>query len=240
MNLTESQKMYDNLTVGYRDYSRLRSLYLNSVDSIVKHYIQPNCSVVDFGAGDGVRINNIVNRVTDKLCLVENSHNMVLKIKEKWPRAVILNQDFSAATLKLKDTYDVATCLWNVLGHLGTRQQVLTGLINIRKAIKQDGIVVLDVNNRHNIAQYGWHAVRNIIKDNCLYKFQNGDIKFNITLDSQKIPASVHIFNKHEIEKLFVEAGFNVKHKYYINYATGNIEKTSLFGQLCYVLVAQR
>ena len=145
MNLTESQKMYDNLTVGYRDYSRLRSLYLNSVDSIVKHYIQPNCSVVDFGAGDGVRINNIVNRVTDKLCLVENSHNMVLKIKEKWPRAVILNQDFSAATLKLKDTYDVATCLWNVLGHLGTRQQVLTGLINIRKAIKQDGIVVLDV-----------------------------------------------------------------------------------------------
>jgi len=240
MQRTPSQKMYDKLAFEYRDYSHSRSVYLGAVDSVVKQYLKPNCSVIDFGSGDGVRINNITAGITSNLCLVENSDNMLIKIKEQFPHVLVLNQDFSDTNFETNNKYDIATCLWNVLGHLGNEQRVLTGLTNIRKSVRKNGIVILDINNRHNISQYKIKAVKNIIKDVFTYKFANGDIKFNISINGQNIPSYVHIFNKHEIEKLIDAAGFEIKSRVYINYANGDIEKSPLFGQLCYVLTVKK
>lgn len=237
---TESQKMYDSLAPGYRNYSRSRLLYLNAVDSVVRQYLTPESSVIDFGSGDGVRVHNIAKNITSKLCLVENSCNMITKIKDQYPRALILNQDFADVNFQTGKKYDIAICLWNVLGHLGNEQRVLTGLTNIRKSVRKNGIVILDINNRHNISQYKIKAVKNIIKDVFTYKFANGDIKFNISINGQNIPSYVHIFNKHEIEKLIDVAGFEIKSGVYINYANGDIEKSPLFGQLCYVLTVKK
>ncbi len=237
---TESQKMYDSLAPGYRNYSRSRLLYLNAVDSVVRQYLTPESSVIDFGSGDGVRVHNIAKNITSKLCLVENSCNMITKIKDQYPRALILNQDFADVNFQTGKKYDIAICLWNVLGHLGNEQRVLTGLTNIRKSVRKNGIVILDINNRHNISQYKIKAVKNIIKDVFTYKFANGDIKFNISINGQNIPSYVHIFNKHEIEKLIDAAGFEIKSGVYINYANGDIEKSPLFGQLCYVLTVKK
>lgn len=237
---TESQKMYDSLAPGYRNYSRSRLLYLNAVDSVVRQYLTPESSVIDFGSGDGVRVHNIAKNITSKLCLVENSCNMITKIRDQYPRALILNQDFADVNFQTGKKYDIAICLWNVLGHLGNEQRVLTGLTNIRKSVRKNGIVILDINNRHNISQYKIKAVKNIIKDVFTYKFANGDIKFNISINGQNIPSYVHIFNKHEIEKLIDAAGFEIKSGVYINYANGDIEKSPLFGQLCYVLTVKK
>ncbi|MBR5904281.1 MAG: class I SAM-dependent methyltransferase [Alphaproteobacteria bacterium] len=237
---TESQKMYDSLAPGYRNYSRSRLLYLNAVDSVVRQYLTPESSVIDFGSGDGVRVHNIAKNITSKLCLVENSCNMITKIKDQYPRALILNQDFADVNFQTGKKYDIAICLWNVLGHLGNEQRVLTGLTNIRKSVRKNGIVILDINNRHNISQYKIKAVKNIIKDVFTYKFANGDIKFNISINGQNIPSYVHIFNKHEIEKLIDAAGFEIKSGVYINYANGDIEKSPLFGQLCYILTVKK
>lgn len=237
---TESQKMYDSLAPGYRNYSQSRLLYLNAVDSVVRQYLTPESSVIDFGSGDGVRVHNIAKNITSKLCLVENSCNMITKIKGQYPRALILNQDFADVNFQTGKKYDIAICLWNVLGHLGNEQRVLTGLTNIRKTVRKNGIVILDINNRHNISQYKIKAVKNIIKDVFTYKFANGDIKFNISINGQNIPSYVHIFNKHEIEKLIDAAGFEIKSGVYINYANGDIEKSPLFGQLCYVLTVKK
>lgn len=237
---TESQKMYDSLAPGYRNYSQSRLLYLNAVDSVVRQYLTPESSVIDFGSGDGVRVHNIAKNITSKLCLVENSCNMITKIKDQYPRALILNQDFADVNFQTGKKYDIAICLWNVLGHLGNEQRVLTGLTNIRKTVRKNGIVILDINNRHNISQYKIKAVKNIIKDVFTYKFANGDIKFNISINGQNIPSYVHIFNKHEIEKLIDAAGFEIKSGVYINYANGDIEKSPLFGQLCYVLTVKK
>ncbi|MBQ0013025.1 MAG: class I SAM-dependent methyltransferase [Proteobacteria bacterium] len=240
MHLTTSQKMYDNLAAGYRTYSQSRLLYLNTVDSVVKQYLTSKSSIIDFGSGDGVRIHNIAKNITTKLCLVENSDNMLARIKGLYPHALVLSQSFSDTNFYTDNKYDIATCLWNVLGHLGNEQQILTGLKNIKKSVCQNGIVILDVNNRHNISQYKKKAVRNIIKDLFTYKFGNGDIKFNISMNGQNIPSYVHIFNKYEIEKLIKAAGFVIKSKFYINYANGNIEKSPLFGQLCYILTVKK
>lgn len=240
MQRTPSQKMYDKLAFEYRDYSHSRSVYLGAVDSVVKQYLKPNCSVIDFGSGDGVRINNITAGITSNLCLVENSDNMLIKIKEQFPHVLVLNQDFSDTNFETNNKYDIATCLWNVLGHLGDNQQISTGLKNIRNSIKPNAVVILDVNNRHNVSQYRWKAVKNIIKDCFIHNFENGDIKFNISLNSYNIPSCVHIFTKYEIEKLINAAGFEIKSTFYINYANGSFENSPLFGQLCYVLTVKK
>ena len=60
--------MYDGLASGYRGYSRGRINYLNAIDSVVKDYIKPNVSIIDFGAADGVRIHNIICGVSVSLC----------------------------------------------------------------------------------------------------------------------------------------------------------------------------
>lgn len=237
---TESQKMYDSLAPGYRNYSRSRLLYLNAVDSVVRQYLTPESSVIDFGSGDGVRVHNIAKNITSKLCLVENSCNMITKIKDQYPRALILNQDFADVNFQTEKKYDIAICLWNVLGHLGNEQRVLTGLTNIRKSVRKNGIVILDINNRHNISQYKIKAVKNIIKDCFIHNFENGDITFNISLNSYNIPSCVHIFTKYEIEKLINAAGFEIKSTFYINYANGSFENSPLFGQLCYVLTVKK
>lgn len=240
MHRTVSQKMYDNLAAGYRNYSQSRSLYLSAVDAVVKQYLTPNSSIIDFGSGDGVRVHNIAKSITSELCLVENSCNMLTKITDQYPNALVLNQDFADINFQTNKKYDIAICLWNVLGHLGNEQRILRGLTNIRKSVCQNGTVILDVNNRHNIAQYKSKAVRNIIKDLFTYKFENGDIKFDISVNGQSIPSYVHIFNKHEIEKLINAAGLEIKSKFYINYANGNFEKLQLFGQLCYILTVKK
>ena len=237
---TPSQKMYDNLADGYRDYSQYRGLYLSAVDSVVERYLTPNCSIIDFGSGDGVRINNIAKNVTSNLCLVENSDNMLAKIRERYPHALILDQDFSDINFQTNDKYDIATCLWNVLGHLGNKEQVLLGLKNIKKSIHQNGIVILDVNNRHNLSQYKWKAARNILKDFFTYDFTNGDINFNILVNGQNVPSCVHIFTKDEIENLIKASGFNIESKFYVNYANGNFENSALFAQLCYILTVKK
>ena len=165
---------------------------------------------------------------------------MITKIKDQYTRALILNQDFADVNFQTGKKYDIAICLWNVLGHLGNEQRVLTGLTNIRKSVRKNGIVILDINNRHNISQYKIKAVKNIIKDVFTYKFANGDIKFNISINGQNIPSYVHIFNKHEIEKLINAAGFEIKSTFYINYANGSFENSPLFGQLCYILTVKK
>lgn len=237
---TDSQKMYDGLASGYRGYSRGRINYLNAIDSVVKDYIKPNVSIIDFGAADGVRIHNIICGVSVSLCLVENSHNMLQQIFSMWPNASVLACDFAGSDFQMQKKYDVATCLWNVLGHLGDEPQVLNGLQNIKKSVKKDGIVILDVNNRHNLAQYGWQAFKNMIKDTFFYSFNNGDIKFNINLERGTVPSSVHIFSRPEIERLIKQAGFVIKHRLFINYANGKQQKSSLFGQLCYILTVKK
>ena len=240
MHPTVSQNMYDNLAPEYRNYSQSRLLYLDAVDCVVKQYLTPNTSIIDFGSGDGVRVHNIAKNITSELCLVENSCNMLNKVKSQYPNALVLDQDFADIDFQTNKKYDIAICLWNVLGHLGNEQRILTGLKNIRKSVHKNGIVIMDVNNRHNISQYKKNAVRNIIKDFFAYKFENGDIKFNISINGKNIPSYVHIFNKREIEKLIDMAGFEIESKIYINYANGKIEKSPLFGQLCYILTVKK
>ena len=161
---------------------------------------------------------------------------MISRIKKTFINILVLNKDFSCSGFKVSSNNDVAVCLWNVLGHVGNRQKLLTSLKNIKKSVKKNGIIIIDVNNRHNISQYRWKALKNIVRDFLFYNFKNGDIKFNINIDNKNIKSNVHIFTKREIEQFIAQSGLIIKEKFYVNYSSGKLEHCSSFGQLCYVL----
>ena len=236
---TESQRLYNKLAKDYRAYSEARRDYLLAINNIVRKFFFANSKVIDFGAGDGVRIKTIISDLPIKACLVENSNSMLRHIAKNFSDAMVLPMDFFFFFFSVSSDNDVAVCLWNVLGHLGSREKVLQGLINIKSSLRTGGIAIIDVNNRHNINQYGLDAIRNILKDIFCYKFSNGDMKFSMHTKNQIIPANVHLFTNKEIISLFKEAGFVVSKRLYIDYSNGNKMLSSLFGQLCYILTVK-
>lgn len=236
---TESQRLYNKLAKDYRTYSEAHRDYLLAINNIVRKFFFANSKVIDFGAGDGVRIKTIISDLPIKACLVENSNSMLRHIAKNFSDAMVLPMDFSEKNFSVSSDNDVAVCLWNVLGHLGSREKVLQGLINIKSSLRTGGIAIIDVNNRHNINQYGLDAIRNILKDIFCYKFSNGDMKFSMHTKNQIIPANVHLFTNKEIISLFKEAGFVVSKRLYIDYSNGNKMLSSLFGQLCYILTVK-
>lgn len=240
MQSSDSIKLYNSMASDYREYSNLRQNYLNAIDTIVIRNSKGSNSIIDFGAGDGERIKKIASLYNFKnIYLVENSPHMLKKIKEELFFNNLLDEDFSNINFSLNDKFDMAVSLWNVLGHI-EHKNILYSLINIRKSISNNGVVIIDINNRHNIKQYGWKAIRNIIKDILKYDYKNGDIRFTMKTENSIIPAKVHLFTKKEIEKLFIQAGFCIKDKIYVNYSSGKIEPLALFGQLCYILTTKK
>lgn len=239
--LTVSQNMYNRLAPFYREYSIGRSRYIKAVDRILRQELtSKRRSLLDLGTGDGERIKNALKghlHKFNKIYLVENSSNMIKQIKTVPPMEII-NKDFSAKNFSLKEKFDCVTCLWNVLGHI-PEKNVLTALTNIKEHLSPTGVAIIDINNRQNIKQYGWRAVRNFIKDTFCYKFRNGNIDFLLDVHNNKVPASVHLFSKKEFETLLEKSGLAIQYCHFINYQNGHIEKNSFAGQLCYVLRAK-
>ena len=125
--------MYNLLAPFYEQYACARSNYLNAVDEIIRGYLTEGVhSILDLGAGNGTRIQNILkgkSKSVQQVYLVENSPNM-LKNMHTPKKYHVIQQDFSKKDFKLQKKFDCITCLWNVMGHI-EKDNVLTALNNI-------------------------------------------------------------------------------------------------------------
>ena len=127
-----------------------------------------------------------------------------------------------------EQSVDIALCLWNVLGHV-RNNKLPKAIENTYAALKDDGLLLLDVNNRYNIKQYGLRNIfKNIFFD--LWPFQNSKGDFPLKMNG--IKSIVHIFTKKEIQRILSKAGFRNVDYIYINYENGRIEKSQFTGQL--------
>lgn len=236
--MSVSTDLYNKLAPYYRKYSEKNTLYLEKVNKLVRERL-PNTpfSMIDLGTGDGVRIKKIISQhepAPDPMVLVDNSEKMIA-LTRNIQSAHICQQDFSLKSFHLEQKFDIVCCLWNVLGHIDDTN-LKQALLNMKNLLKNNGSIILDINNRQNIKQYGKHALLNILKDFLFPSSRNGDIYFKMKSDKLVIPSFVHLFSKKEIESYFKQAGLLIKERIYINYKTGQREKLSCFGQLFYVL----
>ena len=235
-----SPKLYNQLSPYYRFYSNKKKAYLNSVDRlIVKNITKKNLSMLDIGTGDGIRANKLSKELnTSKLTLIDNSEKMI-DLSKKIKNAEVHMYDISSNNkFPSNQKFSLITSLWNVFGHIPTYKKRLQALRNIKRLLKKDGVVVIDISNRYNISYYGFEIVaQNIQRDIESPSIKNGDVITNIEVTKKvKLPYFCHFHNPFEFEQMIKKAGLKIRRQYYINYDTGKIEDNFLKGQLLYFL----
>lgn len=238
--MTKSEIIYNRLAPYFRLYSKRKQLYLNSVDKIIIRSIdKKGTHMLDVGAGDGLRGSKLFKNLGfKKIVSIDNSSEMVSLYKRGFKRKIYKLDISSNDTMIVLDKFDVITCLWNVLGHISTQKKRLKALINMKKLLKGNGKIFIDVSNRYNIAYYGWlNVITNMIRDLIFHSERNGEFAYDLHINKLiSIPSSNHFFTPYEMKALIEEAGLFIDRQLYINYSTGLIESTFLKGSLFYIL----
>ena len=223
---------YDQVAPGYRELSARRRAYLDAVDAeILQRVPQDAQSLIDVGAGDGRRALQIAaSAKIPQVVLVEPSAGMRGLI----PSGVEVWCDQAEALTNAREKFDVALCLWNVLGHVPTHGLRVAALENLSRLCSGSGLIFLDVLNRHNVAECGAAVVLRRV----LFSFESGDVPVSWQTSAGNVETRGHVFSAGEMEQLFREARLKVVERIILHYRTGRQVAWSLSGNFFYVLRA--
>ncbi len=229
--------MYDALAPHYRAYADKRAAYLNGVDRVIRLEMpQRASSLLDVGAGDGVRAHQIARACgITTLVLAEPSAAMAEQCRtlsgvQVWQ---VTAQELPNSDMR----FDLITCLWNVLGHLPDAEARVQALSRMRDLLAKDGILFFDVNNRYNASSYGWVEVVKRLWHDWLHPDNNaGDVNALWEIDGRRIPFKGHVFRPQEIKGLLKRARLDIKEHYVIDYTTGEVKSFWMQGQLLFVV----
>ena len=229
---------YDQLASSYKIIYDQRRTYLNAIDSLVIPYLN-NSTVLDIGSGDGSRISYLYKSANiKKLFCLEPSLEMYKKLsKYDFIQAKMLTAQ--QEEIAFYNQFDVVTSLWNVFGHVGTLKELDISLVNIRKYLKNNGLLIFDVNNRLNGSAYGIPtALYRLFIDFFFFKRSRGDTYTKWDLNGKEIRAYGHIFSPFEVFKLLKSHKFKIIKTLYVNYTYGTISNNFFKGQM--FVVAQK
>lgn len=230
---------YDAIAPLYAEYSAKYRDYLDAVDQLVIRSLRPGMRLLDIGSGDGRRIKKIAGHLglTGVVC-VEPSGEMARLCRQG--TGFTVHELFGHQLDELPDTqFDAVTALWNVFGHMPDSSARLQTLRHIRAKLAPGGIVLLDVNNRHNRRSYGrFNVWRRRLIDMLAFDERRGDARFEWKIGERSFPASGHLFTPAEMEELFKKAGFKPAERCSVDYRTGTVSTSPFDGQLFFHLLA--
>ncbi len=237
--VSPSSTFYTKFAKTYEQYASLRAAYITAVNTFVVNEIGPIRTIIDIGSGSGTRAVQLAEKCGARhLTLVDNSDGMIAHIN-KIKNVRVVKDDISSPECSLAGEYDLVLCLWNVLGHTPEQTRKMA-LVNLLSLAGNSGVIILDVNNRYNISQYGIKAVAgNILKDIFFPRDSNGNFILRVDTESGNIQTVVHLFNPFEIEQLFRAVGLKIVKRRVIDYTDGSFCKTIFGGQLVYKLARQ-
>ena len=239
---------YDLLAAHYAGISQRREAYLLSVEREIAARIPArSSSILDVGAGDGIRTVRIASQAgIMRIVLVEPSAGMSAKsgdCAEVWPvRAEDLVQHckenvgtFESSWPHISERFDVITCLWNVLGHVAAEKRGCT-LRAVAQLLNQNGRFFIDVNHRYNSRAYGIvPTCARWVRDHLFPRESNGDVLANWNVGESSISTYGHVFTHREIVRLATAAGLELEERIIINYEDGRIQRFTSQGNLLYV-----
>ena len=222
----DSEGFYNQVTSFYDDISEKKIEYLNAIDHLILeslHEMNEVC-LVDIGAGNGKRTNNLLKKIDiKKLLLIEPSIAFVEQLNKTFNPKDVFHGDV-VDYKKKPGEFNLALCLWNVIAHVDNPKTFLKA---IHALLQPGGTLIFDINNRFNIKEYGIKNVFiNLVKNNFLAN------PGSFTLNTNEIKTKVYIYNLAEITALLNETGFNINVVKFVNYKTGNIEKSQWAGQI--------
>ncbi|MFA6253713.1 MAG: methyltransferase domain-containing protein [Candidatus Paceibacterota bacterium] len=232
IQIIDSVNYYDRTAKDFDQYSNSKINYLRAIDNLILKEVAPGKTIIDVGSGSGTRISRLVSFLQPKnLLCIDSSEEMIRKcLRYELPA---IKYDISDKDLKKHGEFDAALCLWNVLGHVNSTPARKLALQYIYNNLNPDGRLIIDVNNRYNIKNYGLkNVVRNFLFDKL--GLANGDFDLKLA-DDQAIITRVHVFTENELVRLLKETGFKIIKIYFFNYQSGNEEKNSRSGQIAII-----
>ena len=235
---SSSIEYYDSVADCYDHEIEARRTYLEAVDAIVIEWCRRRTiqSILDFGCGNGRRLRRISETTQARGVGIDVSPRMVAAACANGVDAHL--DDITACVGEgrpEKRRFDLVMSLWNVLGHVGGPNDRLAAIRQMRAQVNNDGIVIVDVNNRHNAAAYGWPKVlRNLASDRFRGN-QAGDFLVTRQTSDRLVSTIVHLFALEEIIELFRSAGLRPKQTYFLDYESGQPARNRWRGQLCVV-----
>lgn len=227
---TRSAEYYNLIADEYAELRTKRSAYLNKIDSlIISDFFMKAKTILDVGAGDGSRGLKIFQSIrADEIWMVEESKKMFDQIKTGERIKTYLG---SIQNFQSEQKFDLILCLWNVLGHIDTFAERVQVLKKLKNLLSDDGVIVIDLNNRHNFKHYG---VKNVIINVIKSIFMTEPGWFLIR--SHDSTTKVYIHSYFEIKRMISSSGLKINSLRVIDYDNGD-EHANLFkGQFLFYL----
>jgi 2-polyprenyl-3-methyl-5-hydroxy-6-metoxy-1,4-benzoquinol methylase len=225
-----SDNYYKIIAPSYQELSGKRIKYLTAIENLVAKYA--TCRIekyLDAGAGDGLRALRIAKAVgADATTLLDSCSEM---LPEPNFKQGITTLCMNIGELNQPDTYDLITCLWNVFGHIPSYEERLSALTAMREALKSEGRLIIDVNNRHNFEYGSKNVIKNLIQG-LVKPNQRGNYNLNCNGEMH----TVHIASHLEMLGLIRKAKLNIVAQHFVSYRSGALARYPWQGQLFYVL----
>jgi ubiquinone/menaquinone biosynthesis C-methylase UbiE len=227
---------YDAFAPYYRSYSAARGAYLRQVEDIVIVQAGHRLSVLDVGAGDGVRTCRVAHAVgATRVVMTEPSAEM----RALCPENVEIWACRAEAMPDTTQQFDLVLCLWNVLGHVAGVQERVLALSQMKKLLSPGGTIFIDVSHRYNAAAYGWiKTFLRMTHDLVIRSEKQGDVIVSWQAGETRICTRGHVFTHSEMKTLFDLAGLRIAKRWVIDYENGRERRLSVFGHLLYQLTA--
>jgi 2-polyprenyl-3-methyl-5-hydroxy-6-metoxy-1,4-benzoquinol methylase len=225
-------EQYAEVAGGYHTLRDRRVEYIRAVNQLVCRHLRGRKRLLDIGAGDGVRISNVIDEIqVEQAILLEPCKEMANRIHcaDKFKVVTVPVQEFE---LEQGHEVDAVTMLWNVFGHIPSGDRLMVAK-KILTYLSPEGLLVLDVNNRHNRAAYGILKVagRRLI-DWILPDARRGDSTFTWHQAGSQSSGKGHLFTPDELIEIFHAAGFRLNRILTVNYQTGFVSESRHDGQL--------
>lgn len=232
----EAVEAYDRIAKEFGRLSEARRAYLDSVEELVIEAVPEGArSLLDVGAGDGRRARRIAEGAgIEEVVLLEPSSEM----RKLWP-AGIRGWAVRAEELGGRHdvSFDVITCLWNVLGHVFPPEKRVETLRSLARLLTPAGLIFIDVNHRYNARQYGFvRTALRMMLDKVRPNERNGDVVVRWHVDGTTYAAEGHVFTQREFRRIADAAGLGIRKMFTVDYETGQIRHSRFGGNPLYVL----
>ena len=235
MLLLDPVTAYDRLAPVYALVAAERKAYLDAVDRLIVAEIPPGSrSMLDVGAADGAHAWGIARAAgVQDLVLLEPSAAM----RSHCPAEATVWAMRAEDLHRQQGSFDVITCLWNVLGHIFPPAARVEVLRQLGRLGSPAGKIFIDVNHRYNARHYGTLATAlRFLRDRVAPGVRNGDVTVTWNIEGQPCVTSGHVFTQAEFASLARAAGLTIEKRFVIDYASGQVRRRSWEGHLLYVL----
>ena len=233
--MLEPVEAYDRIAPEFSRLSHERRAYCDRIDQLVIAEIPHSAgSMLDIGAGDGSRSCQIAESAgLHDLVLLEPSAAM----RSRWPSGT-QGWPIRAEELACRNgSFDVITCLWNVLGHIFPAESRLEVLRQCARLLSPEGLLFIDLSHRYNAVHYGvLPTVLRMIRDRIIPSEKNGDVTAQWTVNGRNYATNGHVFTDAEFRRLSSSASLKIRNVFAVDYATGEIRNSKYAGHLLYVL----